>query len=560
MKNTLSLLIVLIVSFNAYAQSWQWGRGAGVTPSESNSNAVATDMHGNVYIAGNYSGNGIAFGADTLYGTGYTIGDPFLFLVKYDASGNVLWVKNTGMWGNEPLSLATDAWGNVYMAGYFYNHQLAFGSDTLTCDTVTNQRMMFLVKYDGTGNVLWARTAPAAAGSWVAAGSVCTDPAGDVLVTGSFTSSQLIFGADTLTNVSGGDRDLFLAKYDASGNVLWARQTRMGISSSDCYSAISADAAGNVYLGGYFSGCGVYFGATYFTMTEGGPFLVKYNTDGLLQWVKSATGAYNYINAVNVDVNGNIIVAGTFWGDLTLGINTLREDSMATVSAVHEIFLAKYDSSGNVSWAKAINGFTTTQAMTTDGAGNIYIAGGFWPSNGNTLIIGSDTIIDTSGIEELLLAKYSSSGDVLWAMGTSGTANAYASGIAADTSGSSVYVTGEFYHGSLLFGSDNIICPSDYGAQENIFLAKLNTAAMGVYPITHGSTISLFPNPATTSLTVKSTNLPVGEIVITNAVGQTIGDIHSAGNSKLSLVNVSGLATGVYFIRVNGEVRAFVKE
>lgn len=71
-------------------------------------------------------------------------------------------------------------------------------------------------------NYFWARSA---GGNGMDNGqSVATDAGGNTIVTGYFTSPSIIFGTITLTNPNNlGYADFFLVKYDAGGNVLWAK-------------------------------------------------------------------------------------------------------------------------------------------------------------------------------------------------------------------------------------------------------------------------------------------------------------------------------------------------
>ena len=73
------------------------------------------------------------------------------------------------------------------------------------------------------------------------------------------------------------------------------------------------------------------------------------------------------------------------------------------------------------------------------------------------------------------------------------------------------------------------------------------------------SMYTIYPNPAITELTIESTKQPITQITITNLLGQPI--YQQAANSLLARVDVSALAPGVYFVKVNGtDVRKFVKE
>ena len=126
----------------------------------------------------------------------------------------VVWAKAAGGTGtDEPYGIATDATGNIYITGNFGSSSITFGTVTLTSPG------FFLTKYDANGNVLWAKSAGGSAYS-NSGNAVATDASGNVFVTGSFPSS-LSFGTTTLTNTD--NPDIFIVKYDASGTVLWAR-------------------------------------------------------------------------------------------------------------------------------------------------------------------------------------------------------------------------------------------------------------------------------------------------------------------------------------------------
>ena len=91
-----------------------------------------------------------------------------------------------------------------------------------------------------------------------------------------------------------------------------------------------------------------------------------------------------------------------------------------------------------------------------------------------------------------------------------------------------------------------------YGAVPNLKTPPL---------IVNENTITIYPNPTTTSLTIQSTNQPINEIQITNIIGQIVYQQVVTANSQLQTIDVSALPGGVYFVKVNNtEVRKFVKE
>jgi hypothetical protein len=101
-----------------------------------------------------------------------------------------------------------DAAGNVYVTGFFDSTNILFGSMALTQSPST--RDIFVAKYDDSGNVLWAKSA---GGTSVDSGiGVALDPVDSVYVTGSFTSTNVLFESVTLTNANQGYYDFYVAK------------------------------------------------------------------------------------------------------------------------------------------------------------------------------------------------------------------------------------------------------------------------------------------------------------------------------------------------------------
>ena len=144
----------------------------------------------------------------------------FLFsLQTFSQSPDWLWAQSAGgTSGDEGRSCATDASGNVIATGLFSSPTITFGTTVLTN---AGGNDMFIVKYDPSGNVLWAKSAGGTSG---AGGNSCTtDASGNIIATGYFTSPTITFGTTVLTNANAGSSDIFIVKYDSGGNVLWAK-------------------------------------------------------------------------------------------------------------------------------------------------------------------------------------------------------------------------------------------------------------------------------------------------------------------------------------------------
>lgn len=163
------------------------------------------------------------------------------------------WVKSMGGNSNDQSwQVATDRNGNVYAAGYYISATADFNAGG-TGGVITNagDYDAFLAKYDAGGNFLWAKSI--GGGGTDQGYGVNTDGAGNVYVTGYFQSPTMDLNpggtGGTITNAGGGN-DIFVVKYDAGGNFLWAKD--MGGSGDDYGRTVVIDAGGNVYVTGYF--------------------------------------------------------------------------------------------------------------------------------------------------------------------------------------------------------------------------------------------------------------------------------------------------------------------
>jgi hypothetical protein len=168
-----------------------WTRGLG-SASDDEASSVATDAAGNVLVAGLTSGQ---------LGSGPSAGSADLYVMKLDATGATVWVRQLGTAAvDEARSVATDAAGNAVVAGCT--------SGALDGNASAGGGDAFVVKYDASGSKLWTRQLGTAA--YDAAWSVATDGAGDVLVAG--TTGSALEGS-----TSAGGADAFVLKLGADG-------------------------------------------------------------------------------------------------------------------------------------------------------------------------------------------------------------------------------------------------------------------------------------------------------------------------------------------------------
>ncbi|MBU0943468.1 MAG: SBBP repeat-containing protein [Proteobacteria bacterium] len=205
------------------------------------------------------------------------------------------------------------------------------------------------------------------------------------------------------------------------------------------------------------------------------PVSLVHGSDGDFVWAK-AIGAKESDrgHSIFIDTSGNIYTTGLFNGtvDFDPGPGIFNLTSAGTTN---DIFISKFDSNGNLVWAKAIGGQLSCigYGISVDTSGNVYTTGFFWgtvdfdpgPGIAN---------LTSMGWSDIFISKLSSNGNFLWAKAIGGTLydNGYA--ISLDSSGN-VYTTG-YFEGTVDFDpGPGIANLTSAGGNQDIFISKLSS-------------------------------------------------------------------------------------
>jgi len=390
--------------------------------------ALAVDGSGNTYVAGMTGG--------VIEPGGTSAGNNDIFLAKFDASGNQVWIKQIGTSGSDQaFAVAVDSTGNrIYLAGST--------DGGLDGNTNAGGDDLFLVQYDASGVKQWTRQMGTSATDHALA--VAVDSAGSAYAAG-FTGD----GLDG--NTPQGNYDLFLVKYDASGVKQWTRQ--MGSSNADIAYAVAVDSAHNyVYLAGCTSG-----GLPGYTNAGSfDAFLVQYDTGGNWQWTEQiGTSASDVAYGVAVDSATHMAYMGGYTSGTLAGTSAGGDD----------FFLAKYDESGNQLWLRqrGSSGDEQVHSAAVDGAGNPYIAG--WTDGG------LDGNVN-AGSNDVFLVKYDASGNWQWTEQIGSSSFDGTEAYVAVDSAANAYLAGSTMGG--LNGNSN-------AGSYDVFLMKLGPAQVYRY-------------------------------------------------------------------------------
>lgn len=394
-----------------------------------------------------------------------------------------------GTFDDEGLSTTVDNAGNIYMTGNFLDivdFDPSGNVANLNCIAAPD---VFLAKYDAAGNYLWAFNLGYFTPAYGEA--VTTDIAGNVYITGYFMDSLDLDPSPAVANVySNGIFDVFVAKYDASGNYIWG--ISFGGPTVDFGYSLAVDNLQNVYVTGYFLVMADFDpspnNATLFT-TSGSPdiFLAKYDINGNYMWAQGIGGpSFDQGNHIVLDASANIYMTGYFQ-DVADFDPSGNVATLTSGSASYDVFIAKYDSAGNYIWAKGMGGDYEDKgnALALDGTGNIYVTGQFqwiadFDPSGNTANLTAIAVTD------MFLAKYDPAGNYVWAKNIGGASHNQGHGIALDQN-ANIYFTG-FFQGTADFDpSPAIDTLSSQGAQD-IFLASFDSAGNYLWARNFGGT------------------------------------------------------------------------
>ena len=426
--------------------------------------AMVADSAGNVYLIA--SNNDVA---------------------KYDSSGNLVWFTpftETGTGTQAKNSIAIDALGNLYISGSF-SASATFGSTTLFTGSSTNTLPdAFVAKLSPDGVFQWAKGWISASGS--DGNAVAVDSLGNVFVGGTFVGAAIPGGTNIFTASGGGsNQDALIAKYDTSGNFLWAKQ--IGGAGTDDVRGLGVDSSGSVYATGQFSGVvdfdpggGVY-------NLDGGSnysaYVLKLDSSGNFRWAE-ADGSINSSTSAGmslaVDSAGNVYTTGVFSATVDLD-PTLTGVSTFTSPGIfdNDAYVQKLDANGKFIWVRQLHNLGSNsinpQSIAVDGTGDVYTTGIF-QSSVDFNSGGARHVLSSAGWNDAYLSEFDSRGNYVWATSFGSTSDDGGEGILVDGS-NNIYLTGYFW-GTVDFDPDPTTTQfrTGYGTS---FLLKLTQASIG---------------------------------------------------------------------------------
>lgn len=552
MKKIFSLT-ALIISCALSAQQFEWARPMSGGGNEQGSH-LAIDASGNVYTVGVFN---ITTDFDPTSGVNNitAVGDYDIFLTKFDASGNMLWVKTMGGTGADyGYGIALDHNNNIYITGGFEATVDFDPGNGVTNLTSAGDEDIFVCKYDANGNFIWAKQMGGVYKD--EAHYISVDDDFNVYTTGDFDIiGDFDPGATSFTLYGQSCTNLFVSKLSGSGNFIWAKNVS---GPSDGY-ALALDGNGGIFV------TGIFWGNLDFDMNSGVAnlasagsydcFIIKMDDNGNYTWGKAygGTGLDNS-GGIALDSAGNIYTTGYF-------INTVDFDPGAGVSNMtagnYDAYLLKLDPSGNFAFAKQITGSNAERGYSVDldAAGNIYLTGDFIGTADFDTGPGTFTISSTWSANSIFVTKLSNTGALIWAVQLGG--NGIGHCIRLDNA-ANIYTTGFYYYQTADFDPGAGVFNMTAVGGNDAFVHKMSQGLAGVAENLNAVTFQLYPNPAGSAIQIIS-----DQQWESYSIANMIGEVVQQGSSSFS-VSVENLSPGIYFFQLmnaEGEMRQekFVK-
>jgi hypothetical protein len=288
--------------------------------------------------------------------------------------------------------------GNTFFTSGYFTGSVAFGSSTLVSN---GNEDIYIAKHDSAGQIIWARSAGGAATDMSFSLSYHN---GYAYITGVFTGSAL-FGTTTLS--SSGQTDGFIAKYDESGNLIWAKKAgaSVGLDRTD---EIAFEGENTMYLCASLAGSASYAGTS--LSGNGGidAYILKLDTAGNLLKYTNIGGSSNDYSYDLKYANGGLYITGNYASNsIDFGGATKGN------SGSYDSYVAKYDTALTMVWSNVGggSGLDDFEKLIVDSTGNCYVTGYI---TGQAFFSGMEVNATMTGGRDGCIVKYNPSGSIVW--------------------------------------------------------------------------------------------------------------------------------------------------
>jgi hypothetical protein len=344
--------------------------------------------------------------------------------------------------------------------------------------------------------VIWAERAGGP--GWDVARAVAVDESGAIYVAGHF-EQQAVFGEgepgqtqlEVVGGESGGNRDVFLARLEPSGELSWV--VGAGGAGADSAHSVAVAEDGSAFLSGVFSD-GAIFDAggpseTSLATDVGNTFLARFTSAGELDWARATAGTWAdelgcYHTSAAALGDGSVVIKGTFAEGATFGFGEPAEITLEA-SGARDDFLARYDGTGGLIWARRLGGEGGAGGVDVLSGGGLVVSGDFE----HMAVFGegdpNEVELTSAGHRDVYLAVIDGGGSLVWAERAGSSGLETTTGVAALADGAFL-VFGAFMNQMLFDYQEPTQIELESAGSDTSFVARFDGAGVAQWAIPIG--------------------------------------------------------------------------
>jgi uncharacterized delta-60 repeat protein len=388
-----------------------WVKQAGGTTDDEGWGITAFGDNSTI-VTGNFKGVA-TFGMGEANETILTsAGSSDIFIARYLSNGTLSWAKRIGNTSLDYGYGATTLSDNTaVVTGTFYGTAtFGPGEPNQTILTSSGSMDVFIARYNTNGTLVWAKRAGGTSSDYGLGVTTLSD--NSTVVTGYYNSSATFGSGEPNQTIltSYGGSDIFVARYNPDGTLLWAKSAG-GTDNYDEGHSITTLSDDSTVVTGYFYGMAIFglgepnqaimLSAGYYDI-----FVARYNTDGTLAWVKGV-GASSVDHGYGITSlsDDTTVTIGFYNGTVTFGEG---EPNETTLTGYSNGFLAKYNPDGTLSWAKQFGGEDSDSGRAITTLSNNSVVGTGYFEGSATFGGGepNETILNSAGGFDIFIANF----------------------------------------------------------------------------------------------------------------------------------------------------------
>lgn len=510
MKTSITIFALFFGIFSVFSQdpSIIWQKTIGGSAGDFSNALEATSDGG--FILGGYSNSNIS-GEKTENSKGGTD----IWIVKIDASGNIIWQKTIGGSGNDTVFSIKQTSDGGYIIG-------AASDSNISGDKTENSRGgldYWILKLNSSGAIIWQKTYGGAQPEFYAFVDETTD--GGYFV-GGYSDSDV---SGDKTDPTNGQRDFWALKLDSSGTIIW--QKSLGGSLLELPSSAFQTPDGGFIIGGY-SSSGISGDKTEASRGVTDNWIVKLDSNGNVEWDKTYGGNESDVLRDMIQTADGGFLAGGY------SKSNISGDKTQNSQGDYDYWVLKLDGSGNLMWQNTIGGsgidYPRNVKQLADGT---YVIAGWSDSN-----ISGDKTENSNGGYDYWLIRLDTAGGIISQNSIGGS---------ADESGPYIEQTSD--------GNFVMFCSSDSNISgdksennrglDDYWVFKTTPSILGFSKNTFGPSFSAYPNPSSGKFTINlGENFSEISVTIINMLGQIVSSSSYKNTQKLD-VEIND-AAGIY--------------